>query len=148
LCLPTGLSPMWGVSGESAGVRGESGDACLGYGAYRAFLGLTMAAAAVSGRGPADDAAERAVLWGQRWIDDLRLTGSPHPCPSPSEGRGVLSLTATQPNAEGVVAEILVQELPRVRDWRTGAYLTFAEGSLTQEVPLPDGAHTRWRTNS
>ena len=59
----------------------------------------------------------------------------------------ILTLVATQPNAQGVVTEVLVQPLanarrkPRARDWRTAAYVAFASGSLAVPVSVPPGAY-------
>ena len=62
-------------------------------------------------------------------------------------GEAGLRVAASQPNAEGVVTEIIVQGIarksrkPKTRDWKSAGFVTFAEGSLTQGVPLAKGAY-------
>ncbi|RYG22678.1 hypothetical protein EON82_16390 [bacterium] len=64
-----------------------------------------------------------------------------------SSESGVLTVAASQPNAAGVVTEILVQTLahkrrkPRKNDWRTATFLNFDASSLTQSLPLEPGAY-------
>ena len=62
-------------------------------------------------------------------------------------GEGVLRVTASQANAEGVVTELIVQAIarksrkPKARDWKSAGFVTFADGAPTQGVPLKPGAY-------
>ena len=82
---------------------------------------------------------------------DTKAFASPPSADPPSQDEpleeGALTLTASQPNAQGVVTEVLTQPLanarrkPRERDWKTAAFVAFAAGSLTRTLALPTGAY-------
>ena len=64
-----------------------------------------------------------------------------------AQGEGALRVTASQANAEGVVTELIVQAIarksrkPKARDWKSAGFVTFADGALTQAIPMKKGAY-------
>ena len=70
--------------------------------------------------------------------------GTPHPYPSPPEGRGV-RFVASRPNAPGVVTELMLQRLASVARapvpsrYRSQAFVGFTEGGLEAVVPQAPG---------
>jgi hypothetical protein len=59
-------------------------------------------------------------------------------------GSGKLTFTSNLPNSAGVVTELLYQRLANGnrkpgKGYKTGAYVAFAPGSLSRDVPVPPG---------
>lgn len=74
-----------------------------------------------------------------------RFTGDGIRVVADSPSAGVLRFSASAPNAEGIVTELLVQPLPSPhrkpmpRRYRPAAFVGFAPGNLTYDVPLRPG---------
>lgn len=111
--------------------------------AYNAFSGLAAKRLQMFPDEPVPRLPPTSAFLG----DGIEVSVAPLPGRGEGVGGPAVTFSASGPNSEGVVTELILQRLagkarkPTAKGYRTQGFVAFAAGALTAEVPCEPGAY-------